>query len=207
MHLFDPDAGVLISVPIVGASIPIGVGAAFAMKYKGTEDVTVVYLGDAAVEEGVFHESANFATLHRLPVVFVCENNLYSVHTPLRARQPERSIADLARAHGLYTQQVDGNDVFEVRHASAIAVAQARSGAGASFILADTYRWRAHVGPNHDDTRPEFESWKVRDPLRGLNVDIATVQKITTEIDEAFEFAEAAPFPDPKTVGEHVYAG
>lgn len=209
MHLFDPAAGVLVSVPIVGASIPIGVGAAFAMKYKGADSVAVVYLGDAAVEEGAFHESANFAALHRLPAIFVCENNLYSVHTPLSDRQPERSIADLAQAHGLYTQQVDGNDVLAVRDAATAAVALARSGLGASFILADTYRWRAHVGPDHDDTRPEFESWKAQDPLLKLRPtvsDTAVREAIAIEIAEAFEFAEAAPFPDPKTIGEHVYA-
>src|SRR5260370_4819372 len=96
MHLFDQAVGMLLSSPIVAASIPVGVGAALAIKQRGEDAVAIVYMGDASVEEGVFHESANFAALHRLPVVFVCENNLYSVYTALRDRQPARPITDLA---------------------------------------------------------------------------------------------------------------
>lgn len=221
MHLFDLDAGVLLSLPIVAASIPIGVGAAFAMKRKKEDNVAVIYLGDASVEEGVFHESANFAALHRLPAVFVCENNLYSVYTPLRQRQPSRPITELARAHGLETQYVDGNDVLAVRDAAAAAVARGRAGKGASFILADTYRWREHCGPNYDNTLgyrtpEEFEGWKRRDPLLELRRRAGTLltdasakdmqQTISEEIAAGFAFAEAAPFPDPKTIGQFIYA-
>ncbi len=215
MHLFDPEVGVLYSGPIVGSSIPVGVGAALAIKrgafFAGDDGVVVVYLGDAAVEEGVFHESANFAVLHKLPVVFVCENNLYSVHTPLHVRQPARSLADLARGHGLKSRIVNGNDVFEVRNRAGEAVARARSGRGPSFLQANTYRWRAHVGPKDDSDRPEFAAWKLRDPLQctfkpndQILADMR--QRISVEIAEAFVFAEAAPFPCPKTVAEHVYA-
>jgi TPP-dependent pyruvate/acetoin dehydrogenase alpha subunit len=221
MHLFDLDAGVLLSLPIVAASIPIGVGAAFAMKRKNEGNVAVIYLGDASVEEGVFHESANFAALHRLPVIFVCENNLYSVYTPLCDRQPARPITEVGRAHGLETLHVDGNDAFAVRDAAAAAVARARSGKGASFILADTYRWREHCGPNYDNalgyrTSEEFEGWKGRDPLLELRRRVGAAlsdasandlrHKIAEEIGAAFAFAEAAPFPDPNTIGQFIYA-
>jgi len=221
MHLFDLNAGVLLSLPIVAASIPIGVGAAFAMKCRKEDNVAVIYLGDASVEEGVFHESANFAALHRLPVIFVCENNLYSVYTPLRERQPSRPITELAHAHGLETRHVDGNDVLAVSDAAALAVARARAGKGPSFILADTYRWREHCGPNYDNTLgyrtpEEFEGWKQRDPLLelrrrlgGLLTDAGANgvrQSLSEEIIASFAFAEAAPFPDPKTIGQFIYA-
>ena len=214
--------GVLLSLPIVAASIPIGVGAAFAMKQKKEDNVAVIYLGDASVEEGVFHESANFAALHRLPAIFVCENNLYSVYTALRDRQPARPIVELARGHGLECQLVDGNDVFAVREAATAAVERARAGKGASFIQADTYRWREHCGPNYDNTLgyrtvAEFETWKQRDPIEGLRrsagseLDDRAVKDlrdgITREISSAFAYAESAPFPDPQTMTRYVYAG
>jgi TPP-dependent pyruvate/acetoin dehydrogenase alpha subunit len=217
MHLFDDAAGVLLSVPIVGAAIPIGVGAALAMKHKKKGDVAVTYFGDAAVEEGVFHESANFAAVHHLPAILVCENNLYSGYSPLSERQPDRPLTELARGHGLDIQHIDGNDVFAVRDAATKAVARGRAGEGPSFILADTYRLREHCGPDYDHmlgyrTPQEFESWEKRDPLLKLHpalgdAYIETAQRIiAAEIAEAFAFAEDAPFPDPETVGEHVYA-
>ena len=222
MHLFDRAAGVLLSLPIVAASIPIGVGAAFAMKQQKKDDVAVIYLGDASVEEGVFHESANFAALHHLPAIFVCENNLYSVYTPLRDRQPARPLTQLAKGHGLECQFVDGNDVIAVRAAAIAAVKRARSGGGASFVLADTYRWREHCGPNYDNslgyrTVAEFETWKQRDPIEALRrnagpeLSDSAVEKLRSEIAQeisaAFAFAEAAPFPDPQSITRYIYAG
>ena len=224
MHLLDTDAGVLLSLPIVAASIPVGVGAALAMKIEKRDAVAVIYLGDASVEEGVFHESANFAALRKLPAVFVCENNLYSVYTPLSERQPPRSIAELGRAHGLATASVDGNDAGAVHGVALEAVARARAGDGPSFILADTYRWREHCGPNYDNTlgyrtEAEFLEWKGRDPLEALAArlmragafDAATraawERRLHAEIADAFAFAEAACFPDPATVADGLYAG
>jgi pyruvate dehydrogenase E1 component alpha subunit len=224
MHLFDLAAGVLLSLPIVAASIPVGVGAALAMKREKRDAVAVIYLGDASVEEGVFHESANFAALRRLPAVFVCENNLYSVYTPLADRQPPRPIAELGRAHGMPTLAVDGNDAGAVHDAAVEAVARARAGGGPSFVLADTYRWREHCGPNYDNTlgyrtEAEFETWKARDPVVALEarltrsgaLDAATrgawEREIRAEIEAAFAFAEAAPFPDPAGVADGLYAG
>jgi pyruvate dehydrogenase E1 component alpha subunit len=223
MHLFDRDAGMLLSLPIVAASIPVGVGAAMAMKQRGEDNVAVIYLGDASVEEGVFHESANFAAVRKLPAIFVCENNLYSVYTPLRDRQPDRPISELGRAHGLHTVEVDGNDALGVYRAATELVAHARSGAGACFMLADTYRWREHCGPNFDNTLgyrtvAEFEDWKGRDPIESLILRLegkgaldaaerqAMANEITAEITEAFAFAEAAPFPSIATAADNLYA-
>ena len=223
MHLFDCDAGVLLSLPIVGSSIPIGVGAALASKQQGRDDVAVIYLGDAALEEGAYHESANFAALRGLPAVFVCENNLYSVYTPLDQRQPNRPLVEMGRAHGLTSCHVDGNDVRAVLRAAGEAVEQARRGGGACFILADTYRWREHCGPFYDNdlgyrSEAEFQAWRRRDPVarhRRLlseagvldpQSEAAMSRLIEDEIAEAFAFAEAAPYPDPVTAGEGVYA-
>lgn len=223
MHLLDQSVGMLLSLPIVAASIPVGVGAALAMKQRREDNVAVIYLGDASVEEGVFHESANFASVHKLPAIFVCENNLYSVYTPLRERQPHRPITELARAHGLAAVEVDGNDVFAVHRAGGELVARARRGEGPSFLLADTYRWREHCGPNYDNslgyrTEAEFESWKARDPIAALAQRLeqtgtldaaqrkAIAAEIAAEIANAFAFAENAPFPAAATAALNLYA-
>ena len=223
MHLFDSDAGVLMSAPIVASSIPVGVGAALGMKQAGSDAVAVVFLGDASVEEGVFHESANFAAIRKLPVIFVCENNLFSVYTPLDQRQPERPLTDLAAAHGLACMQVDGNDCEAVYNATAKAAEAARAGEGATFILADTYRWREHCGPYYDNdlgyrSVEEFERWQSRDPVEmqrsrlaeaGLlqaEAETRLAAEIAAEIDRAFEFALNATFPDAETAGDHVFA-
>lgn len=223
MHLFDRDAGVLVSLPIVAASIPLGVGAALAMKQRGNDTVCIVYLGDAALEEGVFHESANFASVHALPAVFICENNLYAVYTPLRLRQPQRPLTEAARAHAMTTLEVDGNDVGAVHAAAADAVARARAGGGPSFVLAETYRWLQHCGPKYDNdlgyrSVVEFEAWKARDGLAALGRELRAAglldggreddwrAEIKDEIDQAFAFAEAAPYPRPETAAAGVYA-
>ena len=223
MHLFDLRAGLLLSLPIVAASIPVGVGAALAFKQEGKRNVAVIYLGDASLEEGVFHESANFAALKKLPAIFVCENNLYSVYTDLRDRQPPRPLTEAGRAHGMPTVHVDGNDVRAVRRAAVAAVARARAGLGPTFLLADTYRWREHCGPNYDNdlgyrTPAEFEQWRERDPIARLRaemrasglLDSAAEQAIEAEfareVAAAFAAAEAAPMPDPRLATVGLYA-
>lgn len=223
MHLLDLHAGVLLSLPIVAASIPVGVGAALAFQQEGKPNVAVIYLGDASLEEGVFHESANFAALMKLPAIFVCENNLYSVYTPLNERQPPRPLSDLGRAHGMPTLHVDGNDVRAVHAATLEATKRARSGGGPTFVLADTYRWREHCGPNYDNDLgyravSEFEHWKGRDGLSALHADLTArglfdnsgdsdmKSAIEDEIATAFAAAEAAPMPDQSSVGAGVYA-
>ena len=221
MHLFDAGAGMLLSLPIVAASIPVGVGAALAMKQRGNGGVAVIYLGDASLEEGAFNESANFAALHSLPAIFVCENNLYSVYTPLRERQPDRPLYGLGRAHGIPSEEIDGNDIDAVWRSAASAVGRARDGGGPSFIQANTYRWREHCGPNYDNhigyrTEAEFQSWKALDPIHRLrerigkemtDVDESNLRReITAEITREFDAAEAAPYPDPSTISARVYA-
>jgi pyruvate dehydrogenase E1 component alpha subunit len=223
MHLFDTRAGVLASVPIVGGNVPLAVGAALAAQQRGTTDVAVAFFGDGAFEEGIVHESANFAGCHRLPVVFFLENNRYSVYTPLDQRQPARSLLAFAETHGLAARSVDGNDVLEVREAMTHAVTRARRGDGPSLIVADTYRFLEHCGPADDDAlgyRPagELASWKTRCPLVAFEtalrqageLDDATIadleRVIAAEVATSFAAALAAPHPAASTATELVYA-
>lgn len=223
MHLFDLGAGMLASVPIVASSIPIGVGAALAITQKGGNQVVVVFHGDAAVEEGVFHESANFAKVKSLPVLFVCENNLYSVYTGLADRQPDRPLTDVAKAHAMSAYWEDGNDPAAVHAVAAAAAAAARDGGGPSFLVFDTYRWLEHCGPNFDNnigyrSAAEFESWKRRCPVerqrraltaRGLWDDDQEARlnaEISAEVADAFAFAKQSPFPMHDRESEAVYA-
>ena len=223
MHLAAPDVGLMSSVPIVASAIPLAVGASLSDKLDGNGQVTVSFIGDACVEEGVFHESANFARLHDLPVIFACENNLYSVYTRLDARQPNRPLTALPEAHGIPTEHVDGNDLDAVRGATGRAVERARTGAGPTFLLLDTYRWREHCGPNFDNhigyrTEAEFEKWRTLDPVARTRETLQAAgavnadwfdrlsSELEIEIDLAFEFAKNAPLPDPAFVTDFVYA-
>jgi len=223
MHLQDPDVGLVASIPIVGGSIPLAVGSALADALDGRDRVSACFFGDATVEEGVFHESANFAALRSLPVLFVCENNLYSVYTPLHERQPNRPIEDLAKAHSIATYHVDGNDVDAVLAATETAAAAARAGRGPGFLLLDTYRWREHCGPNFDNhigyrTEEEYQHWRLGDPIARLRqalaasgVDMAAEEaamtgRLQAEIEAAFRFAAQSPLPVPADAWEHVYA-
>jgi pyruvate dehydrogenase E1 component alpha subunit len=223
MHLTDLDKGVIASVPIVASSIPLAVGSALSGKIDGTDGVSVAFIGDASVEEGVFHESANFASLNKLPVLFVCENNLYSVYTPLHQRQPARPITDVAKAHAIYALSADGNDVEAVHRLTKVAAQQARIGKGPIFLVFDTYRWREHCGPNYDNqlgyrTEAEYLEWKKRDPLERLkaklfaggSLDKKTYSQMERDlqctIDAAFEFARSAPLPEPSQASQFVYA-
>ena len=223
MHLVDLSAGFLGATPIVGSTIPIAVGTAFGSVMRGEQRVTAVFFGDGATEEGVLHESLNFAVLKTLPVVFVCENNLYSVYSPLSVRQPEgRNIISLIRGHGMESYQGDGNNVVDVYGIAERAVHKARQGGGPTFLEFATYRWREHCGPNYDNdlgyrTESEFLEWKKRDPIKTFNERLlrdgilcnqdidAVAKKVEAEIDEAVVFAKNSPFPAGELLLEHIY--
>jgi len=224
MHLVDLSVGFLGATPIVGSTIPIAVGAAFGSVMRGDPRVTVAFFGDAAPEEGVFHESINFAALKKLPVVFGCENNLYSVHSPLSARQPEgREIFELAKGHGVESYQGDGNDAIEVYRLAERAIRKARQGGGPTFLEFKTYRWREHCGPYYDfdlgyRTESEFQEWRRRCPIEMLkkrlfsdgvlsNQDMDDmVSDLEAEIEDAVVFAKQSPFPEERLLLEHIYA-
>jgi len=224
MHLVDISVGFLGATPIVGSTVSIAVGVAFGSVMRGEHRVTVVFFGDAAAEEGVFHESLNFTMLKKLPVVFVCENNLYSVQSPLSVRQPEeREIFELAKGHGMESYHGDGNDVIKVYQLVERAIGKARQGGGATFLEFKTYRWREHCGP-YDDfdlgyrTESEFQEWRRRCPIDMLkerllsdgvfcNQDIDDmVSDLEAEIAEAVVFAKESAFPEKQLLLEHIYA-
>jgi pyruvate dehydrogenase E1 component alpha subunit len=224
MHLIDLSVNFLGCVPIVGSTIPIGVGAAFGKRLMEDEGVSVVFFGDGAAETGVFHESLNFAATLALPVLFVCENNLYSVNTPLAPRQPAgRTIADLAAGHGMAASQHDGQMVEGVLAAAAPALAAIRAGGGPALLEFMTYRWAEHCGPLGDlhlgyRGQAEFDAWVARCPValyrRALTADGLLDaagegeidSRIAAAIDEAVAYAKASPFPPRSALGLGIYA-
>ncbi|MFF5448604.1 thiamine pyrophosphate-dependent dehydrogenase E1 component subunit alpha [Streptomyces sp. NPDC012888] len=215
VHLTDRAVGFAGSAAILGEMISVATGAAWGLAMQGSSQVVVTFFGDGASEEGVFHESLNFAAVHRVPVVFVCENNAYSISSPLAARQPENSattgITERSRAYGVAAERVDGNDVLAVHEATLRATAHCRSGQGPYVLELDTYRWREHVGPGYDTgiDRPEaeVEDWLVRCPVRrstaALLADVPDIEERLARWDEEFRdetrlavtAAKAAPFP------------
>ncbi|MBI5235404.1 MAG: thiamine pyrophosphate-dependent dehydrogenase E1 component subunit alpha [Deltaproteobacteria bacterium] len=222
MHIIDLPRGVFGTSAIVGGGIPMGVGAALASSLKRDGRVTIIFFGDGASEEGVFYESFNFAALKKLPVVFVCENNLYATNSPQTARHSTCRIADSAAVFGSHGACIDGNDAVSVYWSAKKAVEKARAGQGPSLIEALTYRWKGHVGPEADHEkglRPKDElfEWIKRCPIEGFKkqlldtgllneeriADITTSIKV--EIDDAIEFAKMSQYPSPEDLLKNVY--
>ncbi|MCB9948485.1 MAG: thiamine pyrophosphate-dependent dehydrogenase E1 component subunit alpha [Rhodospirillaceae bacterium] len=217
MHLIAPEVNMLGASAVVATQIPLAVGAALTQKMKGTGAIVAVFLGDGATEEGVFHESLNFAALKRLPVLFVCENNGYSIHTPLRARWATDRLTERVATYGLPAARIADGDVFAIRDQAAGFVASIRDGRGPAFMEVQTYRWKEHVGPNADfdaGYRPESEArpWIDNDQLPRLGALIdaeeraAIDARVETAIAEAFAFAEAASPPPLEDLLAHVHA-
>jgi len=224
MHLVDLSVNFTGATPIVGGSIPVAVGLAFGTALKDKKYITAVFFGDAATEEGVFSESLNFASLKKLPVVFVCENNFYSVYSPLSVRQPpERNNVSIAKAYGVAGETGDGNDVLDVYERTERAINHIKQGLGPYYLQFDTYRWREHCGPNYDNnlgyrTEDEFNFWQNRCPIKYFEKSLINegilegselekmARRVREEIEEAFEFAKKSPFPDPESLFSGVYA-
>jgi|TARA_B100000315_G_scaffold253034_1_gene291053 pyruvate dehydrogenase E1 component alpha subunit len=218
MHLTDLKAGFVGATPIVGSTVPIAVGAALTAQIRGDQRMVTVFFGDGAMETGAVHESINFASLKQLPIIFSCENNLYSVYSPLSVRQPgHRTISQLATGHGVTVFSADGNDLDQVTEVTRSALKLINSGKGPVFLEFSTYRWREHCGPNYDNnigyrSEAEFLEWKKWDPVERLmdlvepgSLDEA-ITEIEAEIDTAVDFAKNSPFPDPHSAADHVYA-
>jgi TPP-dependent pyruvate/acetoin dehydrogenase alpha subunit len=224
MHLIDEQAGFMGSTAIVAGTVPVGVGLAYGMKVKNTQQVSCVFHGDAVVEAGVFFESLNFAVLKSLPVLFICENNLYSVYSPLEVRQPkERSIAAMAAGLGIEAHSGDGNNATATHALVADAIARIRKGEGPQFLELSTYRWREHCGPFYDNdigyrSEQEFEAWKKRDPVARLETELREAalmssedfelmdKDIEAEVMEAFAFAEDSAFPNAEDAYTDLYS-
>jgi pyruvate dehydrogenase E1 component alpha subunit len=223
MHLVDRRIGLYGTVPIVGATIPVAVGAALAAKLDGQGAVAVSFFGDGATEEGSFHESLNMAAAMRLPVLFVCENNLFSSHLHVTLRQPSSSTKRFADAQGLPARVLDGNDVAAVASAAADLLRHVRAGEGPGFLELVTYRWRGHVGWRDDEDvgvsrNVDLPAWRRRDPIARLIAGLVAqglVQsreiddlslEIAAEVRAAWNAAVSAPYPPSDALFNRVYA-
>lgn len=224
MHLIAREKGFYGSVPIVGATIPIAVGAGLAAKMSGTGDVAISYFGDGATEEGGFHESMNLAAVLEAPVLFVCENNMFSSHLHISRRQPAESLVRYAAAHRVEFARVDGNDVAEVARVTGEVVERMRRGEGGPFFLeCVTYRWRGHVGHREDEDvgvkrKDDLALWKQRDPILRLSRALAQAGTIPTDhleqlmvdvrssVDTAWSQALNDPFPPTSALLERTWS-
>jgi pyruvate dehydrogenase E1 component alpha subunit len=220
MHLTSAKHGVMGSYAIIGAHLPIACGAAWRAQYKGQDDITVCFFGDGTTNIGAFHEALNFAAIWKLPVVFVCENNLYMEYTPIsEVTAVEHPAAGRAAAYGLESIIVDGQDADEVYRVALSAFAKARAGKGPSLIECKTYRYSGHSRADPAKYRPEGEldNWKKRDPiliyrerLKQFGISEDAITKIDTDarrlVDEATEKCKAAPPPPLDIIATDVYA-
>lgn len=223
MHLIDTAVGFMGCSSIVAGSIPIATGAALSSVLRKDCKVSVVFFGDAASEEGVFYESMNFAMLKKLPLVYICENNFYSVFSHQTARQANCDIYKRPRAFDIPSYLVDGTDVVKVYKASGKAIDNARAGKGPSFLECRAYRWRAHAGaddPFKDKYRKadEWNRWMKKDPVvdferKLIKNKILTLRqkediknKIDTKIENAFRFAKDSVLPDRRGLGKYLFS-
>ena len=208
MHLIDTQAGMMGASAIVGTTIPQAVGYAYALKLQGKDSVVASFFGDGAVDEGAFHESLSFAALKKVPMIFICENNFYAIHSHYLTRQPRDNICERVGAYGIPAERTNDNDVLRIYERVKDAVHEIRGGkSGPRFFECMTYRWKEHVGPGDDwhlgyRSKHEAEPWIENDQVERLGalLDPDVRQRIETEVEaeirEAFEFAEQSPFPE-----------
>lgn len=225
MHLIAPEVGFLGSAPIVAGTISLAVGAALASSIRGDDSVSVSFFGDGACGEGVLFESMNFASLRQLPVIFVCENNLYATHMPIRECRLDPNISRISEPFCIPYFRIDGNDVLQVFDIGNQAVKLCKSGKGPVFIECLTYRYRGHVGPDdniqgqHTDIRPheEVTEWLDRDPIKRFEEFLREhelaqdgyfknlKQEVEKNVINAHKFAKASDFPAPENLLEYVF--
>jgi pyruvate dehydrogenase E1 component alpha subunit len=220
MHIADFNVGMLGANGVVGGGYNLAVGAALAIKYQKRKDVSVVFFGDGASNRGTFHEAANFASVFKLPVIFVCENNQWASTTPYRTTTSVENIADRAVGYNMPGVIVDGNDVFKVYEAAKKAVERARQGQGPTLIEAKTYRIKGHfVGdPEKYRTKEEVkEQFDKNDPIKNFEEKVLDKKLMTREemdkikaaadksLEEAIKYAKDSPFPDPSELYEDLY--
>ena len=226
MHTIDTEHGMLGSAPIVGGTISLAAGAALASKIRGNGRITVSFFGDGAIGEGVLYETLNFAALHRLPLLLVCENNLYSTHLPIAECRVQQTIYKVAKPFGVTGFRVNGNKVLEVYEAAKKAVTSCREARGPVFLECLTYRLRGHVGPDdnvqgeHTDIRPkkEVERWKRKDPIKLFECSLLRNKLMSPdkmkeiweeakrEVETAHLFARRSPHPEQENLDRYVYA-
>jgi len=220
MHFTDVERGLLGAFAIVGAGLPVALGAAYSAKLQGLDRVALTFFGDGATNIGTFHEALNIASAWKVGIVFIIENNLYGEYTPLRETTPLDDLADRARAHAMPGVVVDGQDVFAVHEAVSDAVARGRAGDGPTLLEMKTYRYRGHSRTDPAKYRPEgeLERWQGRDPIVLLGASLAedgTLDEqsatalraeIQEMVDETAERAKQAPFPTLEEIRDYVYA-
>ncbi len=217
MHLVAPEAGVLGASAVVGTQIPIATGWALAAKKRATGQVVACFFGDGATEEGCMAESLNFAALHRLPILYICENNGYAIHEPLSKRWATTRLCERVATYGIATRRIENQDIFAIRDATLEAVSNIREGSGPAFMECVTYRWREHVGPREDydsgyrgadELRPWQESDQVERLAQMLPMDAVDriSQEVAVQIEDAFNFAATSSTPDESELLRHVYA-
>ena len=222
MHIADFAVGMLGANGIVGGGLPIACGAALAAQLEGKGEVTVCFFGDGAAAEGEFHEALNIASVWKLPIVFVCENNQYAANNAVAVQHPGIDIAAHAGAYQMPGVIADGNDVLDVHTRSDEAVARARRGEGPTLLECKTYRWHFHAmrAAKPPETRPseEIEAWKARDAIARLEqhglgggvfsaAEVSAIRaRVKAQLEEAVAFAEASPFPDPKDLLVDMFA-
>lgn len=222
MHPAAPEYGILGTSAIVGGGIPLAVGTALASKMRNNGRVAVTFFGDGAVDQGTFHESLNFASLKKLPVVFVCENNFYATNSHISARQPHSDIYKRAEGYNIPGFELNGNCVVSIYAAAKKAVDRARSGGGPTLLECKTYRWKGHVGPDCDCERgcrpkEELEAWMDKCPIeifkkrlleKGAITEIwyeNLLREMDKSLDNDLKFGKESPFPEKKELLEHVY--
>jgi TPP-dependent pyruvate/acetoin dehydrogenase alpha subunit len=219
LHMTDFDLGILGANGIVAGGIPMATGAALAFQMRGEDNVALAFFGDGAVNEGAFHEAANLAGLWRLPIIFMCENNLYGEGTPQDRQAPVADLSVRAAGYNFPGVVVDGNDVIAVLEATEVAIERARQGDGPTFVEGKTYRYRGHYegDPMVYRSKEETEFWQQRDPIATFRekliteklaspVDMEAIdQEITNSLDEAVAFASSSPAPAPESAMEGVY--
>lgn len=222
MHIADMKIGILGANGIAGGGLPIATGAGMSAKWRGTDQVSVCFFGDGSSNNGTFHESLNLASLHKLPVIFVCENNLYGISVSQKKHQPIEDIAIRATGYDMRGDVVDGNDVLAVCQVASNAIRRARAKEGPTLIECKTYRWRGHHegDPNQGGryrSKSEIEEWKKKDPVERLAKKMvsekaasrkklsALEKQINQEIDEAVAYADNSDFPAVEDLHEDVY--
>jgi len=220
MHIADIEGGNLGANGIVGGGLPIAVGVGMSIRMQKQDRVCMVFFGDGATNEGAFHEALNMASIWKLPIVFVCENNKYGMSMDIALAMAVPNVADRASAYAMPGVAVDGNDLPAVAAAAKLAVDRAREGGGPSLIECKTYRWRGHSKSDRNlyRTKEEIDAWRKRDPIRLLETELAAhgrfdaaelaaIEKAAAgEIEAALEFAKSSPDPDPSQLTRDVYA-
>ena len=217
MHLIDVRNGVMGTSAIVGTTIPLSVGYAYALKYKKSNAIVASFFGDGAVDEGAFHESMNFAALKRLPILFVCENNFYAIHSHHLNRHHSDNICERAKGYGMHAERIEDGDIFKIYEFTKQYIEKMRNGNfGPVFLECITCRWKEHVGPNDDfylgyRSNEEIDCWKENDQLKKLRPflkpdEAARIEsKIDKDISDAFRFAEQSYFPEDAELYTHLF--